>query len=362
MDDSEYEEMVTHPEWDEGSAERYVRGLRDRKLRANPGERFLYSNIAYNVLGDMIAKVSGKSFETYMREQILTPAGMPDSSFLFADVPSHKLAVSHLRSPEMKVNPTYPYHRADAPASFLHSTIMDMCRWGITCLKRGSQPAQRLLSPASYDSMWTPVAQWGYARPSMYEEIGLGWTLGHYKNVRTISHGGMGFGWTDFLLILPEKNRAAAILCNEESFARTRTVHAVADTLIDQKPQANTVSWMVPISRALAEGGIQAAYARYEEIRSSGVDEYYINEEDLVNFAMQLVSAKKLDVAIDVLDLNIHVYPGYLDSYLERAKISLQEGETLQAEDSLLKALTIEPDNAAASRILEMLHEHRQLG
>jgi hypothetical protein len=33
----------------------------------------------------------------------------------------------------------------------------------------------------------------------MYEEMGFGWTLGHYKDVRTVCHGGMGFGWTDFL-------------------------------------------------------------------------------------------------------------------------------------------------------------------
>ena len=37
----------------------------------------------------------------------------------------------------MIVNPVYPYHRADAPASFLHTTVMDMCHWGITCLNGG---------------------------------------------------------------------------------------------------------------------------------------------------------------------------------------------------------------------------------
>ena len=138
MDEIEYVELVAHPEYDDGAAERFVRGLSDRKLIANPGERFSYSNIAYNVLGDLLAKVSAKSFESAMQEHILIPSGMPNSTFLLADIPTNLLAWPHLRSPEMRVNPIYPYHRADAPASFLHTTVVDMCHWGITSLKRGS--------------------------------------------------------------------------------------------------------------------------------------------------------------------------------------------------------------------------------
>jgi len=78
MDESEYDELVAHPEVDEGAAERYVRRLSHLKLVAAPGERFFYSNIAYNVLGDLIAKLSGQSFEDYMKAHILQPAGMPD--------------------------------------------------------------------------------------------------------------------------------------------------------------------------------------------------------------------------------------------------------------------------------------------
>ena len=138
MDESEYDELVAHPEYDDGAAERYVRGLRRRKMPAAPGERFLYSNIAYNVLGDLIAKISGQSFEAYMKEHILLPAGMPNSTFFYPDVPRDRLAVPHLRTPEMIVNPIYPYHRADAPASYLHSTVVDMCHWAITCLNGGA--------------------------------------------------------------------------------------------------------------------------------------------------------------------------------------------------------------------------------
>ena len=352
--ETEYVELVTHPEYDDSAAERYVRGLSNRKLIASPGERFSYSNIAYNVLGDMLSKVSGCSFEEVMQEHVLIPSGMPNSTYLLADIPINLLAVPHLRSPEMKVNPIYPYHRADAPASFLHTTVIDMCHWGSTALNRGSYHNQSILSPASYDLMWTSVAKRG-SSPSMYEEMGLGWNLGHYKDVKTVSHGGGGFGWNAFLLILPERNYAAVILCNEESNAHIRATRAVADVLLNEKPQANSVSWMIPISHALAEGGIEAAYACYAEIKArKDDDEFFMQEYELINLSFQLFTANKTDLAIEVLGLNIHAYPEYIESYIEQARFYLYKDKIMQAKESLLKALDIEPDNATAARLLEM--------
>jgi CubicO group peptidase (beta-lactamase class C family) len=340
LDESEYDELVVHPEWDEGAAERFVRGLRSRQLLAEPGERFSYSNIAYNVLGDMIAKVAGQPFEVYMREQVLIPSGMADSTFLVTDIAAERLAWPHVRTPALRVNPIYPYHRADAPASFLHSTVVDMCHWAITCLQRGNGLGQRILSPAGYDVMWTPAAARS-SRPGLYESMGLGWNLGHVDGVKTASHGGAGFGGTAFLLLLPQQERAAIVLCNEESDAHSRVIWAVADALLDRKPQAGTVSWLVPISQALAEGGIQAAYARYEQLKAEEAEAYDFDAYDLDTLVIQLVSAKKIDLAIDVLGLNIHAHPEHVESYLARARLYRRKGEAAQAEENLRLARSI---------------------
>ena len=351
MDEYEYEELVSHPETDEGAAERYVRSLTNRKLIAAPGEKSAYSNIAYNVLGDLIAKVSGQTFEDYLKEHLLLPAGMPDSTFWFAEVDQQRLAVPHLCIPEMIVNPVYPYHRADSPASFLHSTIGDMCRWGITCLNRGSYGGQQILTPASYDLMWAPVAELGY--PPFYEQIGLGWVLGHYEGVKTVSHGGMGFGWACFFTLLPEANCAAIILCNAETEARSRLIRAVVDAMLDRQPLPGMVSWVVPICQALQEGGIRAAYACYAELKNSASAEYEIDEDALINLTYQLMSVKKLDLTVEVLNLNIHAFPEYLGSYIYLAKLYLQKGERAQAEETLKKALEIKPDSTAVVKLLE---------
>ena len=70
------------------------------------------------------------------------------------------------------------------------------------------------------------------------------------------------------------------------------------------------------------------------------------------------MSAKRLDLAIEVLGLNIHVYPEHIESYLEQAKLYLQEGETAQAKEILLKALSIKLDDTAAAELLEKVRLH----
>jgi CubicO group peptidase (beta-lactamase class C family) len=348
MDEAEYDQLVYHPEYDEAALERYVHTLASSKLIAAPGERFAYSNIACNVLSYLIARISGKSFEGYMKENILLPAGMPDSSFFFPEIPPHRLAVPHLRTPTMIVNPIYPYHRADAAASFLHSTVIDMCHWAITCLACGVFNSQRILSQVSYDQMWSPVADRG--NPPFYEHHGLGWVLGHFDGIKTVSHGGGGFGWTDFLIMLPEKRCGAIILCNEESSARGRTIRAVLHCMLDKEPIVDTVSWMVPISHAFAEGGLPAAYACYDEIKDR--TEYFFEENELIGLAIQLCSVKKRDMAIDVLEFNAHIFPEHLDSLIFLAKLYMQKGDHKQAESAIQKTLALDPDNKMAQALL----------
>ncbi len=309
MDETEYDEFVSHPEFDDGASERYVRGLCRRGMVSNPGEHFLYSNIGYNVLGDLISKVSGAPFEEYMNQNILHPAGMDDSTFYFPEVAGERLAVPHLRTPEMAVNPVYPYHRADAPASSLHSTLQDMCNWCITSLDQGTFRGQHILSEDQYRVMWTPVAPRNY--PPFYEHTGLGWTLGHYGGLQTVSHGGRGFGWTDFLILLPEIRRGAVILSNEESSARESIVTAVVDIMLERIPEAGPVSWMIPISRALHTGGLRAAHDLCGEIIRIGGEGFLYKPGELISLAYQLVSAQKILLAIEVLRLNLEAFPDH---------------------------------------------------
>src|SRR6266545_3850213 len=64
----------------DGTVAGFVTALMQRPLESQPGERFNYTNSGYLVLGHLIQKLTGKSYETFLRENIFTPLGMKDSA------------------------------------------------------------------------------------------------------------------------------------------------------------------------------------------------------------------------------------------------------------------------------------------
>ena len=131
------------PEYDDQALERYVRSLADQEMLFIPGDEFSYSNMAYEVMGDVIAKVSGISFEEYMQENILTPLEMENSTFLKQEVPSELETTPHYGSGSPSI--VYPYHRAHAPSSTLHSNVLEMSNWAIANMNRGTFKDRQIL-------------------------------------------------------------------------------------------------------------------------------------------------------------------------------------------------------------------------
>ncbi|MEM6379586.1 MAG: serine hydrolase domain-containing protein, partial [Bacteroidota bacterium] len=83
VDDYEWDK----PQYDEGAAERFAKSVIDWDLDFVPGAEYSYSNTAFDILANVIAKTSGMTFEAYMEENIFKPVGMVNSTFYKPDVP-----------------------------------------------------------------------------------------------------------------------------------------------------------------------------------------------------------------------------------------------------------------------------------
>src|SRR5262249_38673623 len=130
--------------------ERYVRGLDDKTLRWAPGKEFRYSKMAFEVLGDLVAKVSGKSFEDYVEANIQNPVRMKSSTLLYKQADQAKLATGYTSAKGEVVSVAhYPYNRAHTPSSNLHSNVADMARWIMVNLQRGELGGRRILQNAT---------------------------------------------------------------------------------------------------------------------------------------------------------------------------------------------------------------------
>jgi CubicO group peptidase (beta-lactamase class C family) len=221
------------PEYDEGALERYVRSLTNEELLFEPGEKFTYSNMAFEVLGDLIAKTSGLSFADYVKQNILLPLGMNDSSILIREVDPALLASGHDEGwfGRTRVTKHYAYNRSHGPSSCLYSSIVDMSRWAIANMNSGELDGKRILDASSYELLWTPALEEvrvsGDSRPV---HIGLSWFLSEKAGNQIVSHGGRDTGYRANFVLYPDVGGAIILLSNysdpDETFDKVTSLAA----------------------------------------------------------------------------------------------------------------------------------------
>jgi CubicO group peptidase (beta-lactamase class C family) len=224
------------PQYDDAALERYVRSLGNLELLFAPGERFAYSNIAFEVLGDLIAKVSGETFDDYIQRHILVPLAMKDSTLMIRRANSRLLAWGHELDKRGEPAPSavYPYNRMHSPSSNLHSNVADMARWAMANTNRGELDGVRILPASAYDVMWTRVAE----VPGRPSAPGMSWFLSDYRGNQMVSHSGDDTGFNTGLAMLPDKEIAMVWMTNADWLTEGRTItRAALDVALGLKPQ-----------------------------------------------------------------------------------------------------------------------------
>ena len=220
-----------HPEYDEGALERYVKEIRNISLLSEPGEKFKYSNIAYEILGDIISKVSGMSIEDYVYYHILRPLKMKDSTMLLQNTKYEALARPHVKDQNKNVviSKVFPYNRKHGPSSTMYSNVIDISRWAMVSLNKGILEGERIVDTLTYDLMWAPSAN----IPGEEQKIGLGWFLGNYKGMKVVGHEGCDIGFRSSFCILPEENLGITVLANSDYASTKRIMQHAIEWVLD---------------------------------------------------------------------------------------------------------------------------------
>lgn len=122
----------------------------DQELNFEPDEKYMYSNSAYFLLGDIIEQVSKTSYEKYVEGKILKPSGMMNTGFESTD----KLAVGYQ---DIYDNAWTLYPGVGYSATSLISNVPDLLKWvDALC-------TNKLISEKSFKEMTTPYkGNYGY--------------------------------------------------------------------------------------------------------------------------------------------------------------------------------------------------------
>lgn len=280
------------PEYDELALERYVRGLHQRKLSNAPGEQYEYSNIAFEILGDVIAKISGKSFEQHMKDHIFTPVQMTDSTFLKHEA-NDRLATPHIlkgnRDYGATISDVFPYHRAHGPSSTLYANAVDMCRYAIAQLNKGvTAEGETIVQAQSFDELWKPNALTGEGAASSH--VGLSWFLGQYKGHMIVSHSGMDTGFQSILKILPEQGIAVSVMINSDYVWPASVCNSLLDLLLGDHVPYIQRSLAHHLATMTINHSIELAWDEYQRIQMSNELELYYNWKSEFDFIASVLT------------------------------------------------------------------------
>jgi len=186
-------------------------------LLGPPGLHFSYSNDAFALLGAIIERASGMTYEKYVKFHILAPAGMKNSTFDLDELPD-KEAITMLYAKKESQDGGITVYPApvwwDAPsmraAGYLKSSVQDMLRYTEIYRNNGVVDGTRILSEDSVRQMTYPYIE---IEPGKFYGYGLMITPDYYGH-KLVEHGGNLKAVASLMAIVPEIGLAGVVLTN----------------------------------------------------------------------------------------------------------------------------------------------------
>ena len=174
------------------------------------GEVWSYNNAGFYLAGRVIEVLSGKPYEEAVQELLLDPLGLENTFFSLDDVMTRRFAVGHSRDEDGPPAVARPWSigRAHHPAGGLASTVRDLLRYARFHLGDG----EGVLTRSTLDEMQKSQLEVG----SIFEHVGITWSISERTGVRTVGHGGGTNGQISLFFFAPEHDVALAVLTNHQ--------------------------------------------------------------------------------------------------------------------------------------------------
>ena len=226
----------------EGNAtrEEIIHALRYLEPSSSFRSKFDYDNLLYIVAGEVVARVSGQTFEEFLEQRLLAPLGMADCSASFERAAeSAAKATPHLLMDGELQTTTAGADGVIAAAGGINCSARSMARWLAFVLNKGvTEDGVQLISTAQFSQLLSPVTilpPAGYLEEhagSWLSAYALGWNVSTFYGQPMLAHAGGLWGMTTFVMVLPKQNLAIFASNNLMSPAPRAIVNDIADRFL----------------------------------------------------------------------------------------------------------------------------------
>ncbi|MEZ6121218.1 MAG: serine hydrolase [Pirellulaceae bacterium] len=227
----DFMQTVTEPT----SEEALIDSFKNDSPEFAPGERYSYCNSGYFLLGHIVGKVSGRSFEAYLSEQFFQPLGMTNTGIHATDKSlSHEATGYSIEDGRPVAAINWDMSRAGG-AGAIYSTLEDLFKWNEAIF------SGKVLSQASLDAAWKPTQ----LNDGTTSDYGYGWMVGRHRGLKTIEHSGGLQGFLSNLVRYPEQNVTIVaftnVFPNGDLPAPNSVCERLGETLLWEQMESRTV-------------------------------------------------------------------------------------------------------------------------
>ncbi len=215
------------------------------RLRLNrpPGSSFEYADINYCLLGALIERVTGITFEEYMEQKIFTPLGL-DNTTLYPDKAAElDRADGHQPMYGQVIARNVSIYRSALPAGWVMSSAEDMGKWLIAHLNRGYTAEGQIFPAADIEECHTIATQ--FEENGKETGYGMGWFISYGSDdVSLIWHGGDTPNFTTDMFLLPDYQMGVVVLVNSQASTIGHSIApGIANLLLGLELEPISVPW-----------------------------------------------------------------------------------------------------------------------
>jgi CubicO group peptidase (beta-lactamase class C family) len=328
----------------------FVKKYASGDLEFEPGAKFNYSNSGYFLLGAIIEKVTGKSYEQVLKESILDPVGMKNTGYDHYDAIIGKRAAGYVKTPGGYRNAPYLDMTIPYAAGSLYSTVEDLFLWDQALIE------DKLLSAKSKELMFKPnLEDYGYGFVIKNTSLGP-----NKLAVPIIQHNGGINGFNTIIIRFVRDKRLIVLLDNAaQGRALDRLSEGISNILYDQPYESPKRSIAELLLTTLVEKGVAAAITQYRELKTGKATEYDFSEPELNTLGYQLLQMKKVPDSIEIFKLNVEAYPQGFNTYDSLGEAYMVHGDKELAIANYKKSLELNPQNTGATRAIASLTNAR---
>ena len=325
----------------------FIGKFQDLDLEFEPGEKFAYSNSGYFLLGVIIEKVTGKSYEENLQERIFDPLNMKDSGFDHHEVILKKRASGYQKRGDSYSNAPYLDMSIPYAAGSLYSTVEDLYLWD------RALAANKLLSKENKDLMFVGHISSGNGA------YGYGWgtnkmAMGASQDsLVVVGHGGGINGFNTLIDRVPANQDLIVLLNNTGGTNLGEMSRNIFKILNDQPydlPQRSLANFL---REEITKNGISAGIETFE--KQKGSKDYLLSENEMNSLGYQFLQTGKVQEAIAIFKLNVAEFPKSFNTYDSLGEAYMEAGKKELAIANYQKSIEMNPNNENGKEMLKKL-------